>query len=229
VVMVIVAIMAALGYGTLNNLLRQREAIEASMDRIANEQRAFMRLRNDIQNLRARPIRDQFGDPQPAFLGAEEAGIEFTRGGYPNPLNAPRANLERIGYVLSGEKLLRRSWRVLDRAQDSVPLEATVMDGITELHWRFLAANLEWAETWPDPLRRAPVPGTEPPPLAVELTMETRALGEVRLLFAIGRDAGAEVAAPGTNAQLDGSDGERDTPDDGEDTDPEEDNGGDDE
>lgn len=194
VVLVIFSILAVLGYGTLNNVLKQQAGIEAALERIALQQKAYMRLRNDLLNARMRPVRDEFGDQQAALFGGTDAGLEFTRGGWRNPVNAPRATLERVRYVLAGEKLQRASWRVLDRAQDSAPLETTLLDGVQEMRWRFLDAQLEWVDTWPDSRAQIATTADAPLPLAVELTLDTRELGEMRFLFRIGRDAKAEDA-----------------------------------
>lgn len=221
VVMVIFSILALLGYGTLNNLLRQQAVIETSLDRLALQQKAFMRLRNDLQNLRARPIRDGFGDPQPALLGSAETGIEFTRGGWRNPLNTSRSNFERVRYTLSGEKLLRSNWRVLDRAQDSAAADASLLDDVIGMRWRFMDSQLEWLDEWPSSATELLSPDQAPLPLAVELTLDTHSLGEMRFLFRVGRDASAEAAletlASGGSTNADGGSSASDSDGDGED------------
>lgn len=222
VVMVIFSILALLGYGTLNNLLRQQAVIETSLDRLAMQQKAFMRLRNDLQNLRARPIRDGFGDPQPAFLGSAQTGIEFTRGGWRNPLNTSRSNFERVRYTLSGEKLLRSSWRVLDRAQDSAAADAALLDDVVDMRWRFMDGQLEWLDEWPNSATELLSADQAPLPLAVELTLDTHSLGEMRFLFRVGRDATADavletLASGAAGANGDGGSSAGDSDGDGED------------
>jgi len=72
IVVLIFAIMSAMAYGGLNSVLKTRVAVEASMQRTADLQRAYMRMRSDFQNLAMRPIRDNFGDTQPALLGSKQ-------------------------------------------------------------------------------------------------------------------------------------------------------------
>jgi general secretion pathway protein J len=212
VVMFIFSILSVLAFGGLTRLNTQREAIDRAFDRNAEYQKAYLRLRNDIQNLRARPIRDAYGDSQPAFLGSLEAGLEFTRGGWRNPLNTQRSSFERVAYRLVDDRLLRVNWRVLDRAQDSAPTELTLLQGVDEIAWRFLDYQLEWVEAWPDPLSDRSELAESPPPLAIELTLVTRDLGQMRLLFKPGYEANAGndlIQNPDTPAGI-GPDGDGD-------------------
>lgn len=193
VVMFIFSILSVLAYGGLNRLNAQRAAIDRAFDRNAEYQKAYLRLRNDLQNLRDRPIRDGFGDPQPAFLGSAALGMEFTRGGWRNPLNLQRSSFERVAYRLAGDRLQRLSWRVLDRAQDSAPTELTLLEGVDELTLRFLDYRQEWVEAWPDPLADRTGFAQTPPPLAIEFTLVTRDWGEMRLLFKPGYDVNSRA------------------------------------
>lgn len=185
VVIAIFAVFSLMAYGGLDSVLKTRRQVELAQDRIAQLQKAYLRLRNDLQQVRDRPARDGFGDVQPA-LRADGAGyLEFTRAGWTNPLYLPRAGLERVAYRFEEGKLIRASWRVLDRAQDSVPVEAVLLDELEDVRWRYLDAVREWRDSWPIP---APdqVDADVPPPLAVEVTLEPRDLGEVTLLFRLG-------------------------------------------
>ncbi|HUR41622.1 MAG TPA: type II secretion system minor pseudopilin GspJ [Verrucomicrobiae bacterium] len=186
VVLAIFSVLAVLAYGGLNTVLTLRTRVAQALERTAALQKGYVRLRNDFQQLRARPARDGFGATQAALLLRSDGGVEFTRSGWRNPLSQPRAALERVAYRLDDEgRLLRESWRVLDRAQDSEPASVAVIDKVEEARWRFLDADLQWRDRWPvDPATPGQaVAGSEPPPLAVELTLELKDLGEVRLLF----------------------------------------------
>lgn len=190
-VVLIFAIMAAMAYGGLNSVLKTRTAIERSMQRTADYQKAYMRMRTDFQNLAIRPIRDNFGDVQPALKGGEEIALEMTRGGWRNPLYLKRSSMERVVYALHDHKLERASYRVLDRAQDSEPVRVVLLDGVRELKWRYLDRNREWVTQWPPQTQDQSTSDTrpdDPPPLAVEMTLETEDLGELRFVFAPGAE-----------------------------------------
>ncbi|MGQ0619402.1 MAG: type II secretion system minor pseudopilin GspJ [Panacagrimonas sp.] len=184
VVVLVFSIMAAMAYGGLNSVLRTRVGIEQSMNRTAEMQRAFQRLRTDFQNLRDRASRDEFGDTKPPLVAAGEDTVTLIRGGWRNPLGAGRASIERVAYTLKDHKLLRSSWRVLDLPRESEPAQGTVLDNVEEARWRFMDAAGEWQTSWPvDDVSGSGDSGTESPPAAVELTLVTKDWGEAKFLF----------------------------------------------
>lgn len=186
VVVLVFSVMAAMAYGGLNSVLRTRAAIEVSMQRTADFQRAFQRLRGDFQNLRDRAARDSYGDAQPPLSISREGELELVRGGWRNPAQSGRSSLERVRYRLKDHELHRANWRVLDLPQQSEPSELTLLREVEEVRWRFLDASREWQAQWPNEKVLAASQNnraSEPPPLAVELTLVTRDWGELRLLF----------------------------------------------
>ncbi len=191
-VVAIFAIMAAMAYGGLNSVLKTRSSIEVSMKRTADLQKMYMRMRADFQNLAIRPIRDNYGDVQPALRGAHEAALELTRGGWRNPLFLRRSSMERVMYMLEDHQLIRASYRVLDRAQDSQPARITLLDRVKELRWRYMSTSNEWVEQWPVQSQASSSSSENqpdvPPPLAVEVTLETEDMGELRFLFKPGAE-----------------------------------------
>jgi general secretion pathway protein J len=201
VVLVIFSLVSIMGYGGLNSVLKARSAVEASLERTAQLQKLYQRLREDFQLVRPRPVRDGFGELRAAVIGVREPRVEFTRGGWRNPLLLPRPGLERVQYRLDGDKLLRESFRVLDQAQDSRPVSVTLLDGVEALRLRYLNANREWTDQWPPPDSTGAQAGPQaPPPLAVEFTIETRRSGELVYLFRLGLDSvpgGFTLAPPG--------------------------------
>lgn len=188
VVLGIFAVLSVLAYGGLNSVLTARDSVQRALDRTAAMQKAYLRLRNDFQQLRDRPARDGFGDRQPALWVTPDRRVEFTRGGWRNPLSQPRSSLERVSYHLDDkDRLLRSSWRVLDRAQDSMVVETALLEKVDRIEWRFLDRAREWQTEWP-PLSTGapPAAGASPAPLprAVELTVTTQDWGELKFLFA---------------------------------------------
>ena len=192
-VVLIFSIMAAMAYGGLNSVLKTRVSIEASMKRTADLQKAYMRMRSDFQNFVPRPIRDNFGDLQPSIRGAREQVIELTRGGWRNPLFLKRSSMERVTYALDGDKLQRASYRVLDRAQDTQPVRVTLLDKVKELRLRYMDKEREWVDQWPQQQQQQQSSENQnqrdtPPPLAIEVTLVTTDMGELRFLFKPGAE-----------------------------------------
>lgn len=186
----IFALMSAMAYSGLTATLQARESINAALERNQAMQSAIFRIQVDLEQTAARSIRDEFGDTQPPLLGSAENGITFTRNGWRNPLQERRSHLQRVGYRLDEKNnLLRLHWRVLDRAQDSAPVEVELLPDVESLEWRFLNSDDEWTDRWP-PSNLGGVANESTDtslPRAVELRLETRSLGEIRHLFYIPR------------------------------------------
>lgn len=188
IVVAIFGVLSAMAYGGLNSVLKSRVHIEKSLERTAEYQKAYMRLRNDFQETRNRPARDGYGDTQPALVTDHDGNVEFSRAGWRNPTGQPRPSLERVIYRYDANKknLIRSSYRVLDQAQDSKPVDQVLLESVEEVRWRYLNANREWSAEWP--ARNSRSSGNIVPPLAVELTLRTTDLGELRFLFRLGMD-----------------------------------------
>lgn len=207
VVIAIFGVLSLMAYGGLNSVLKSRARIEQHLDRTAQFQKAYQRLRNDFQQLRNRPVRDSYGDIQPPLRGDRDTRVEFTRAGWRNPQQAPRPSLERVSYRLVEHELRRESWRELDQAQDSKLVSLTLLDGIDEMRLRYLDKSREWIDSWP-PLSSTggtQASATAAPPLAIEITLKTRDWGDIKFLFRAGLDplptgfvAGAQASGTGT-------------------------------
>ncbi|AWN17306.1 type II secretion system minor pseudopilin GspJ [Salinisphaera sp. LB1] len=190
VAIAVFAVMAAIAYGGLSSVIDTRDSIDAALDRSKMLQMATWRLQQDIEQVVARPVRNRFGDAEPAVMGNPDTGLKITRDGWPNPLSEPRSTLQRVHYQLGPHgHLVRSYYRVLDQAQDSAPVKTDLLDGVTQIEWRFLDKNGQWQDRWP-PQNNGAVSdlsnqATQPPPVAIELRLDTRAWGHLRLLFAM--------------------------------------------
>ena len=217
VVILIFGIFAVMAYGGLNTVLNTRRHIEESLARTAEYQKAYIRLRDDFVNGSARTTRDGDGVAQPAFTyDSYNKRVEFTRGGWSNPALLPRATLERVSYFLdatqSGNfRLMRRSWRVLDRASQTEPVDLSLLEHVEQVQWRFLDKNNAWQAQWPASGTTLSGSGSNAaaivPPMAAELTLRTRDWGELRLLFRFGPDGLGSVTNSGSSSSSSSSGG----------------------
>lgn len=190
VAIAVFAVMAAIAYGGLSSVITTRDAIDSSLDRNKTLQMALWRLQQDMEQIVERPIRDRFGDAEPAVMGSSDTGLTITRDGWANPLSEPRSTLQRIHYETGPDgDLIRSYYRVLDQAQDSQPVDRKLLDGVTQIEWRYLDKNGQWQDRWPPQNTGSPSSLTnqasQPPPIAIELRMDTRQWGRLRLLFAL--------------------------------------------
>lgn len=180
------AVFSLMAYGGLGEVLNTQAAVEASAEQTRDLQMALFRLEQDIEQARQRPISDQFGDPVPAFHLAQDYVLGFTRGGRLNPMGRPIASLQRVAYLVRDDKLIRRSQPVLDLAQDTQSLETELLDGVVDIRWRFLDDSNEWQTEWPALSASTGATSIDArPPKAVELRLETKRWGELRMLYRI--------------------------------------------
>ena len=181
VALLIFALLAVMSYGGLGTVLEAQQGFERHNDRLAELQMLFLVLGRDIEQAVDRPIRDGFGDPQPALQGGSD-GLELTRGGRRNPAGVARSQLQRVGWMVDAGQLQRLSWGVLDRAQDSEPDRQTMIDQVTGMELRFLDQQGQWRSQWP-------VAGGNDKqadlPRAVEVTIELEDWGRVIRLYQV--------------------------------------------
>ena len=108
----------------------------------------------------------------------------LTRNGWRNPAKLKRSHLQRIGYRLDEDKLIRISWPYVDRAEDDQAIEQELIDNIKELRLRFLDADDEWLDNWP-PNEALASGSTAPQPKLIEVTLDMHDWGEIVRLFRV--------------------------------------------
>ncbi len=178
------AILAALAYGGLHVVLNTSRAANDEAERLADVQRVLARIGADVEQMANRPVRDTYGDVLDAVVSdfdeAQGSRFEFTRNGRLNPAGEARSTLQRVAYRLSEDKILRESWAVLDRAQDTLPYEADMLDGVKRFEVRFIDSDGESRQTW-----QTDVTAAAPLPSAVEVILELQDWGEIRRLYRV--------------------------------------------
>jgi len=181
VALAIFSLLAAMSYSGLRTVLEQRSVTEQEADRLGQLQKIYLIMQRDIEQVVPRPVRDEYGAELPPVAGAEV--LQLTRGGWRNPLGHARSTLQRVSYAYEDEQLVRYTWLVLDRAQDSQPVRQPLSDEITGMDVRYLDNN-GWKTSWggaADPaLPGAPVAVL---PKAIEITLEHRQYGKLVWLF----------------------------------------------
>jgi general secretion pathway protein J len=218
VAMALFAVLSTLAYTGLDSVLRARERSTEQLDRLAEVRIALLLFGRDVEQAMPRPIRDQYGDVQPAFSGG--SGLELTRGGWRNPLGRPRGHLQRVAYRLEEDALVRLSWPVLDRAQDSEPRRTPLLQGVRELSLRYLSADGAWSADWPQNEDRSVA--ERELPRAVELGLDLEDWGRIVRLYRVSTwlppEPGTADGGSGSGGD-DNDDGERgkDSEDDGTD------------
>lgn len=178
----IFGLLATMSYSGLSAVMMQQSQTEIAADRLSELQKLYLVMQRDIEQVVQRPIRDEYGDEQPPLVGGET--FQLTRAGWRNPAGRQRSRLQRVGYALEDQQLLRYSWAVLDRAQDSEPLVQLLSEAIEQVQIRYLGVDNEWKEQWPDTETPAdPEIAPSSLPRVVEVTVEHEMYGPIVWLF----------------------------------------------
>ncbi len=181
VAMAIFAVLSALAYGTLSQIITSSEVLSERMERIQAIQRTMRLISQDFLQLSPRPVRDELGDGfGPALRSDFQSGytIELTRGGWNNPMTMPRGTLQRAAYRLEEDELIRYHWRVLDRTFSNEVIAVSLLDDVESIAFLFMQENGEWTEQWPPQGLQGPL-GLRLRPRAVQIVMTLVDEGEL--------------------------------------------------
>ena len=199
IALAITAFVSTIAYTSFTTVLNGVESTQANSERIYAVNRAWMIVSRDLEQFIARPIRDEFGEIEPAMHGglAARFPLSFTRSGWHNPLGHPRPELQRVNYRVEEDTLWRDTYPVLDRSGETEVQEVALLEGVEELRVLFLDSfdnartvgqtseldTRQWPENWVSDTSQ---PGaTLSPPLAVELRLQLTDLGEMRRIYAL--------------------------------------------
>jgi general secretion pathway protein J len=166
VAMFIAAIIFAMGYGTINQAVKNRTGLQEQQKKLLELQTAVRTMEQDFVQLVQRPIRDPVGGTyQPALVanGTSTTGsssssssgstlsssstlssngvqplVALTRGGWTNPTGLQRPALQRVAYYFQDGTLRREYWTVLDATQSSTPVRRDLMTHLKSVSLRYL-------------------------------------------------------------------------------------------
>lgn len=179
VAIAIFAFLGAMAYGGLAAMLRTSEGASAAREALAQEQRGLRLLEEDMAFVLNRPVRDGLGSPHLAFMSGRDGQtlLEFTRSTRPREGLAP-APLERVRYLLDGDRLLRQSWNPPDAARLEPDMTLTLWRDVQSVRLDFLDASLQASASWPPP--NVENPGL---PRSVEVRLQRRGATELRRML----------------------------------------------
>jgi general secretion pathway protein J len=163
VAMFIAAIIFAMGYGTINQAVKNREGLQDQQKRLLELQTTVRTMEQDFLQLAQRPIRDPVGGTYQAALvanansstgsgGLSSSGtsmstssgsgglplVALTRSGWTNPTGLQRPALQRVAYYFQDGTLRREYWTVLDPTQSSTAVRRDLMTHLKSVSLRFM-------------------------------------------------------------------------------------------
>jgi general secretion pathway protein J len=194
IAMFIAAIMFAIGYGAINQALRDRDALNVSQERVTEIQIGMRVVAQDFAQVIARPARDTTGTGElmPAIFanGSSDAIVTFSRAGWSNPAGIQRPSEQRVRYRFIDGSLVREHWLSVDPALNTEPRQRTLLTRVKAVEIRFLdPVSRQWRTEW-----QASAGGQISPnsvsllvtrPLAIEFTVVFEDWGRIQRLFEI--------------------------------------------
>lgn len=178
VAVVVFAILAASAYVALDALSRAAVRHGERSQAFAALQLAVVRLDQDLRQLVSRSVAGPDGRPEAALLGQAD-WLTATRAGWGNPGELKRSSLQRFGWRLEGQNLVRIHWPATDRTEATPMFSEVVLNEVEGLEFLFHDWSRQRVERWPlnDELARLP--------RAVEVRLTTRRFGTVRRLVVL--------------------------------------------
>lgn len=181
VALAIFALISVAGVILLRSGSDTQIAVKKRLEEMALSHRLSNSLEGDLAQAILRPVRDQSGQPLPAFTQGDAsvpgALFGFVRAGRSNFDAAPRAGLQRVAYVLENGALRRLSWPMLD---GSAPADAaTLLDSVESVQAEYRDDKGQWRSDW-----TATDANSLPRAVALRVTVKGRA--EERMLFLVG-------------------------------------------
>ena len=181
------SILSTITYSGLKTVLDTEQQTSSHIDRLAKIQIGLNIAQRDIEQSTIRQIRDEFGDTQPAMRSGDLTGIllEFTHGGYSNPMGYKRSALQRTAYQLEDSNLLRITWPSLDRAQETSPRKIVLLEQVKSAEINYYDQQMKPHEEWPTNPDVNTQNSQYPLPRAVEFILELEKVGRIRRLFRV--------------------------------------------
>lgn len=150
IALIIFSIVGILAAMSLHSMIRTHSMLQKKDTVITQLQLAMTMMRRDIAQTIDRPIIDSDGSQEAAFVGTGDNQIVFTRTGLQNPMSvSARSNMQRIGYELEGDQLVRSTWNVLDQPPRSVAEKQVLLHHVQSLQWQFLTDQNQTVSQWP--------------------------------------------------------------------------------
>ena len=138
-VMIAVAVFAVISgicFAALSQYLKVREGIDKSYAEMQQLQQTFALIERDLRFMVNRPVRDEYGDIEHAFMSEDEGlddGLFRITVSSPDFTQASGTELRRIQWRLEDGDLYRDAWLVLDRVQDSEPQSRLILENVDQV------------------------------------------------------------------------------------------------
>ena len=145
--LVILSIIAIVSTNFLQSSIDLRNQSKSKVDDIKVFNLGVSTIRRDLMSTVNLPMRDNFGNQLPNFIGSNtDKKITFL--GIINRIDSSRSSISRIEYLLDDTKFIRRVYFTADPYDYDDHIDSVIFDNIDDVEISFLSDN-RWFTEWP--------------------------------------------------------------------------------
>ena len=145
--LVILSIIAIVSTNFLQSSIDLRNQSKSKVDDIKVFNLGVSTIRRDLMSTVNLPMRDNFGNQLPNFIGSNtDKKITFL--GFINRIDSSRSSISRIEYLFDDTKFIRRVYFTADPYDYDDHIDSVIFDNIDDVEMSFLSDN-RWFTEWP--------------------------------------------------------------------------------
>ena len=145
--LVILSIIAIVSTNFLQSSIDLRNQSKSKVDDIKVFNLGVSTIRRDLMSTVNLPMRDNFGNQLPNFIGSNtDKKITFL--GFINRIDSSRSSISRIEYLFADTKFIRRVYFTADPYDYDDHIDSVIFNNIDDVEISFLSDN-RWFTEWP--------------------------------------------------------------------------------
>ena len=145
--LVILSIIAIISTNFLQSSIDLRNQSKSKVDDIKVFNLGVSTIRRDLMSVVNLPMRDNFGNQLPNFIGSNtDKKITFL--GFINRIDSSRSSISRIEYLFDDTKFIRRVYFTADPYDYDDYIDSVIFNNIDDVEISFLVDN-RWFTEWP--------------------------------------------------------------------------------
>ena len=145
--LVILSIIAIVSTNFLQSSIDLRNQSKSKVDDIKVFNLGMSTIRRDLMSVVNLPMRDNFGNQLPNFIGSN-ADKKITFLGFINRIDSSRSSISRIEYLFDDTKFIRRVYFTADPYDYDDYIDSVIFNNIDDVEISFLVDN-RWFTEWP--------------------------------------------------------------------------------
>ena len=140
-------------YTVLDSGMRSQSQSKERLSHLAELQRLFFNLSQDVAYMTQRRSRNDLGDIDAIILGESDVTgnyfkVAFNRANWRNPAAFPRSHLQHVEYRFEDERIYRKHRVYLDAAPNSPEIDRRIANNISAAKVEFKSPNGQWSDGW---------------------------------------------------------------------------------